>query len=63
MALVPKSFKLPDYQARALHDYAVQNNKSDGELLRDLVNKYLEDMGYDPYAYIPTLSTPARTRR
>lgn len=56
MAMVPKSFKLPDYQARALHDYAVQANKSDGELLRDIVGQYLTDRGYDPYDYIAPLS-------
>ncbi|WP_328937668.1 hypothetical protein OG288_15785 [Streptomyces tauricus] len=63
MPMIPKAFKLPDYKARALHDYAVQAGKSDGELLRDLVDQFLTEKGYDPFDYIAPLTPPNRTNR
>jgi hypothetical protein len=56
MAMVPKTFKLPDYQARALHQAALDRNVSDGELIRKILHDYLEEQGYDIFDFVPPLS-------
>ncbi|WP_328494119.1 hypothetical protein OHS59_16290 [Streptomyces sp. NBC_00414] len=59
--MVPKAFRIEDYKARAVHDYATRARKSDGELLRDIVSRYLEDQGYDPYDYIEPTTGSTRS--
>ncbi|WP_019057765.1 hypothetical protein [Streptomyces prunicolor] len=43
--MVPKSFRMQDWLARAFHDAAIEQGLQDGELLRRLVTKHLEDRG------------------
>lgn len=41
---VPKSFRVPDYVAEALHDITIREGlEHDGDLLRRIVFKFLED--------------------
>lgn len=56
--MVPKAFRLEDYKARAIHDYASRARRSDGDLLRAIVSEWLEAQGYDPYDYIEPLTKP-----
>lgn len=60
--MVPKSFRIQDYKARALHDAAQKKGMDDGSLLREIVDQWLVGQGYDPYDYIEPLTPPARNR-
>lgn len=58
---VPKAFRLDDYKARALHDYAVKKDISDSKLLESIVSDWLNSQdGYDPFKYIAEVSHSSR---
>lgn len=44
--MVPKSFRMQDWLAEAFHDAAQADGLQDGELLRRMITKHLEDRGY-----------------
>jgi hypothetical protein len=47
MAMQPKTFKLYPWQARALHKAAEDANMNDGEFLRSLILKHLNENDYN----------------
>ncbi len=55
--MIPKSFRMPDWLARALHDSASDQGLDDGELLRRIVTEHLENRGYKLSDYMFKTST------
>lgn len=60
--MVPKSFRLQDWAARALHDSADSYQISDGDLLRRIVLEHLEREGINLSDYM-FATNPSRNRR
>ncbi|WP_328932636.1 MULTISPECIES: hypothetical protein [unclassified Streptomyces] len=50
--MIPKSFRMPDWLACALHDAALEQGLDDGELLRRIVTQHLQDRGYQLSDYM-----------
>lgn len=57
--MVPKSFRMQDWLAAAFHDAALEDGLQDGELLRRMITKHLEERGVKLSDYMFT----ARTNR
>ncbi|MGW6738646.1 hypothetical protein [Streptomyces sp. NPDC055013] len=52
--MIPKSFRMPDWLARALHDAAIEQGLDDGEMLRRIITSHLEGRGYKLSEYMFT---------
>lgn len=55
--MIPKSFRMPDWLARALHDSALEQGLDDGEMLRRIVTQHLEGSGYKLSDYMFNTTT------